>query len=238
MDRILKMRSILCCVTFLILASAAAAQSPDGIAPVTIEARSWSFEKQAPTTTKVQNVHPAKEMTVDDTPFERKAREAQVRGSLPDPGEISPDGRRAQLDKIADDAQTSKVDGIAGYRYRASIRNNSTKSAAVVYWEYSFAEIADPRPVVRRQFLCSVNLKPGSTREVDVFSALGPSDVVKATGLGATSPSFREEAFINRVEFTDDEVIQRRGWNFAEVKKSVERVTSTRWAPNETCRPI
>jgi hypothetical protein len=42
---------------------------------------------------------------------------------------------------------------------------------------------------------------------------------------------------INRVEYADGSILQRKGWNFAEMKSSIERAIKTPWGA-EMCRGI
>ena len=231
------MRSALLLVVFLLLVAGCRAQD---VAPVTVEGYGWQVERQKLAKPPSQTVARAREMTTDDKPFERRVREAQQRGSMPDPSDEAPDGRRAQIDKMEAQANTLGSNEIDGYVYRVLVRNNTDKAVKVLYWEYMFTEIADPKNVVRRQFLCSVNIRPGDKKDLSVFSALGPSQVVSADTL-MKSPDqkrFKEVVFINRVELSDDNILQRREWKYGEVKKAVDRATSAPWSPNEVCRVI
>jgi hypothetical protein len=42
---------------------------------------------------------------------------------------------------------------------------------------------------------------------------------------------------INRVEYADGSIWQRRDWNFAEVREGIARAVSTPWGP-EMCRGL
>ena len=98
--------------------------------------------------------------------------------------------------------------------------------------------IARPTNVVRRQFLCSVNLKNGDSKDLSVFSLLAPSDVIDAESLAkSTDKLFDEKVFVNRIEFADGTLRQRGNWKYEDVQNSVERATSVGWG-NETCRGL
>jgi hypothetical protein len=212
----------------------------DDLAPVTIDSYNWKADKQAIPQQKNVKVNPAKAMTKDDLPFERRMREVQVQGSMPHPSEETPDGRREKLDRIEEEAATpKKSDLLDGYLYRATLRNNTKQTAAVVFWEFVFVELAKPSNVVRRQFLCAADIKPGATRELSAFSVLAPSDVVSSESLArGNAKLFKEEVYVNRVEFDDDTVIERKAWRFADVKKAVERVTASPWTKGQVCRGL
>ena len=131
-----------------------------------------------------------------------------------------------------------KASDVSGYNYSASVRNDSGKTVKVIFWEYRFTEIARPSNVVRRQFLCSVNLKKGSRMDLSAFSILAPSDTIDAESLAKlTEKLFDEHVQINRIEFSDDSVLQRGGWKLDDVKSSIDRVTSTPWG-REVCRVL
>jgi hypothetical protein len=91
---------------------------------------------------------------------------------------------------------------------------------------------------VRRQFLCGVNIRPGKEKELQVFSVAGPSEVISAASLADRSGNlFEEKVVINRVEYADGSIWQRRDWNFAEVRSSISRALATPWG-TEMCRGL
>ena len=92
--------------------------------------------------------------------------------------------------------------------------------------------------MVRRQFLCAANMKPGETRDLTAFSSLGPSEVISAGTLASPEDKrFVEKVRMNRIEYADGSVVQRNDWKFEEVQKAVERATSTPWG-KEICRAL
>jgi len=200
-----------------------------------------SFEWQR-TVVKVQKQDtttsgPARAVTPDDKYFQRKARENRT--DLPtDPNEATIDARRAAMDKAVEESRAKQPNDISGYSYLASVRNDSGKTIAIVFWEYRFVELARPTNVVRRQFLCSVKVKNGDRVNLTAFSTLGPSDVIDAESLSKTNEKlFDERVQINRIEFSDGTFRQRGNWKLEDVKSSVDRMTSTPWA-KEICRAL
>jgi len=180
---------------------------------------------------------PARAVTPDDKYFQRKARENRT--DLPtDPNEATIDARRAAMDKAVEESRAKQPNDISGYSYLASVRNDSGKTIAIVFWEYRFVELARPTNVVRRQFLCSVKVKNGDRVNLTAFSTLGPSDVIDAESLSKTNEKlFDERVQINRIEFSDGTFRQRGNWKLEDVKSSVDRMTSTPWA-KEICRAL
>jgi hypothetical protein len=177
-------------------------------------------------------------MTADDKNFAREKRNQAQRGNAPDPSEMTADGSREKLDKAQDAARQTGGDDQTGYFYSASFVNNTKKTIAVIFWEYRFTELANPANVVRRQFVCAANMKPAAKKDLWIFSLLGPSTSISVESLkNITTPVFDEKIYINRVEFSDDTILQRGNWKLEDVKKGLDSATSTPWA-NEVCRAI
>jgi hypothetical protein len=182
-------------------------------------------------------VAPAPDMSV--------AKKNDLRNPLPqatigviDPNTQTTDGRAAALEKNVQDARSPKSTSVDGYVYQAKIRNAHTQNIEIVFWEYQFKELSNPTNVVRRQFLCGVKIKPGKERELQAFSVLGSGDVVSVGSLTEQSRNlFEEKVVINRVEYADGSIMQRKDWNFAEMKSSIERAIRTPWG-TEMCRSL
>ena len=114
--------------------------------------------------------------------------------------------------------------------------NSGEKAIRIIFWEYRFTELANPANVVRRQFLCTVNLKPDDKQGLSVFSTRGPSDVISMESLASTSEKlFDEKVIVNRIEYADGTLRQRGNWKYDAYQKAIERITSTPWG-KETCR--
>ena len=70
------------------------------------------------------------------------------------------------------------------------------------------------------------------------FGGSGPAGVVSAASLAnKTADPFAERVLINRVEYDDGSIWQRKGWNYAEVRASIQRAVSTPWGA-EMCRAL
>jgi hypothetical protein len=48
---------------------------------------------------------------------------------------------------------------------------------------------------------------------------------------------YHERVVVDRIEYADGSIWQRKGWNFAEVRASVQRAVSTPWGA-EMCRGL
>jgi len=92
--------------------------------------------------------------------------------------------------------------------------------------------------VTRRQFLCGVNIKPDKAKELQAFGLSGPSEVVSVGSLANKSgKQFQENVVINRVEYADGSIWQRKSWNFAEIGMAYRRAVGTPWG-TEMCRTL
>lgn len=180
---------------------------------------------------------PMRALTSNDKYYQRASRENQPKG-VPDPNEYTTDGRAAAIERSVQESRSVKTDDVNGFRYIASFRNNSDKKIDVVFWEYRFKEYANPSNVIRRQFLCTVKAKPGDKFELTAASTLGPSEVISADSLkDSTAALFEEKIFLNRIEFTDGAILQRRDWKMAEVEASVKKAIAAPWG-KEVCKML
>ncbi len=214
------------------------ARSDDGSAVTVLEFK-WfkshqTIEKQD---ASVAGTIPAAAMTRENKNFERNVR-ANAPAGVRDPNADTIDGRSAALEKSVEEARASKAKPVDGFAYRVKVQNASAKVIQVLFLEYQFKESADATNVVRRQFLCGVNIKPAKQKELQAFSLSGPSDVINVKSLPDKSGDrFQEKVVINRVEYADGSIWQRRDWNFAEVKLTFARAVATPWGA-EMCRGL
>lgn len=204
---------------------------------ITILNFNWQRARLASKKTDNEAVRPVRMMTPENKNFQRNAREQQSKGAI-DPNEYTVDGRSAALEKNVQEARAAKTEDSNGYLYLANVKNDSDRTTEVIFWEYRFVELANPSNVVRRQILCAAKLKPGEKMELSAFSLLGPSDVISAESLAkATGRLFDEKILVNRIEYADGAILQRRDWKYADVRKAVERAISTSWG-KDICRAI
>jgi hypothetical protein len=139
-----------------------------------------------------------------------------------DPAADTIEGRSAALEKMVRESRTQQPKSLEGFSYTLKLKNESTKQVEVVFWEYQFIDHTNPTSLVRRQFLCGLNLKPGKEKELIAFSLSGPSRVVSAESLADKNRNVpQERVLINRVEYADDTIWQRKGWSFAEIRLSI-----------------
>ena len=205
--------------------------------PVPILAARWDRSVQKASNNEVSATGPGKPMLADNKYFQRKAREART-DNPQDPYETTVEGRSAAMEKAVQESRTPKGEDVKGYSYLAEVRNDTGQNVEVIFWEFQFVEKARPTNIIRRQFLCGVKIKKGEKKQLTAFSLLGPSDSIAVESLANPSEKlFEEYAQVNRIELSDGNILQRSDWKFSDVKKSVERVTSTPWG-NEMCRAL
>jgi hypothetical protein len=205
--------------------------------PVPISNARWQRTTLQAPRPEVTPVGPTAPVMADTKYFQRKAREQRTDNPI-DPNEASIEGRSRAMDKAIRESRTPKADDQTGYLYTAEVRNDTGSNVAVIFWEYQFTEIARPTNVVRRQFLCGVNMKNGEKKELSAFSLLGPSDVIDIESLAkSTEKLFEEKVVVNRIELADGNILQRDNWKYSDVKAAVKRETSKPWG-RETCRVL
>jgi hypothetical protein len=178
---------------------------------------------------------PAAAMIPANKNFERTRRANNSPGER-DPNLDTIDGRSAALERTVQESRAPKP--VDGFSYRAKVANASSKSVEVIFWEYQFIDATDPTLISRRQFLCGVNIKPGKDKELQAFSLAGAGDVVSAGTLAKKAEAlFKENAVINRIEYSDGGIWQRKGWSLNDVRLGYERALRTPWGA-EMCRGL
>ncbi len=179
-------------------------------------------------------VSPAPAMTTFNKNFEKEKRINASAGER-DPNADSIDGRSAELERIVQ--QSREPQPVAGFTYQVKLQNSGLKPTQIIFWEYQFKETANPANVTRRQFLCSVRMKPDQGKDLQVFTLGGPSEVINIKSLAKGSgDQFQEAVFINRVEYSDGSFWQRKGWNVDDLKLTSKARLETRNMP--TCRSL
>jgi hypothetical protein len=206
-------------------------------APVNVVSAKWTKTRQKVAKPDTQGSTPAAAMTPADKNFARNRRINDPAG-VRDPNADTLDSRSAAMDKAVRDARSQSPNVVEGYDYRVKVQNATRKAVDIIFWEYQFEEAANPSNLTRRQFLCGAQIKGGKEKELQAFGGSGPAGVVSAESLAnkAANP-FAERVVINRVEYADGTIWQRKGWNYAEVRASIQRAVSTPWGA-EMCRAL
>ena len=210
-----------------------AAVNNDGV-PMTVGSFKWSRARQMVEVPETEGNTPARAMIPQNRNFARNARVNDPQG-VRDPNQDTLDGRSAAMEKSVAESRAPRSKTMDGYTYRIKVKNESPKLAEIVFWEYRFVDPANPQLIARRQFLCGVNIPAGKGKDLEGFSLSGPSDVVSVKTLADNV--FKEDVLVNRVEYSDGSIWQRKDWNLAEVKGSYERVLREQWVPG-TCKGL
>ena len=196
--------------------------------PLDVANFKWSRARRNVEAPPVEGNSPARAMIPQNRNFARNSRINDPQG-VRDPNQDTLDGRSAAMEKSVAESRAPKSQPMDGFAYRIKVQNPASKVVEIVFWEYQFHDPANPGLVARRQFLCGVNIPAGKGKELEGFSLSGPSDVVNVKTLD--SGGFKENVLINRVEYSDGSIWQRKAWNLAEVKGSYERVLREPWLP-------
>lgn len=208
------------------------AVSTDGT-PVTVVSFKWHKDRHTLAYDSRGNV-PQPAMIPQNRNFEKNRRANMPPGER-DPNLDTLDGRSAAMERAVQDSRAPKP--VDGFAYRVKVRNASPKPIEVIFWEYQFR---DPAGTVlsRRQFLCGVAIKPEKDKELQAFSLSGPTEVVSVSTLADKSGEANQgQVVINRVEYADGSIWQRKDWKFGEVRLSYARAVATPWG-NEMCRGL
>lgn len=200
--------------------------------PVTVLSFKWFKDRQSIKVDSGGSV-PAAAMIPANKNFE-KNRRANTSPGERDPNLDTIDGRSAALEKAVQESRAPKP--VEGFAYRAKIHNASPKLIEIIFWEYQFKDSADSTNALRRQFLCGVSIKPEKDKELQAFSLSGPHDVISVDTLSKKNPG-EEKVVINRVEYGDGSIWQRKDWSFGEVRLGYARAVATPWG-TEMCRGL
>ena len=213
------------------------AATADGGTPVVVLSFKWTKSRKTIEKPVAATAAPAAAVTRDDINYEKSKRPIYTAGA-PDPRSLSVDARSAELDRIVQESRSAGRVTLDGFEHRIKVKNAGTKVADILFWEYQFVESMNPSNVIRRQFICGVEMKPNKEKEIMAFSLSNPSSVISVESLEKSSGKpFQEQVVINRVEYTDGTIWQRKDWNFAEVKAAIARAVSTPWGA-EMCRSL
>ena len=181
-------------------------------------------------------ISPARAVIPQNKNFARNVRMNEPAG-VRDPNTDTLDGRSAEMDRITQESRSSKTD-LDGFTFQTRVRNESQKIIEIVFWEYQFAEAANPGNLARRQFLCGVDIRPGKEKDLEGFSLSGPDDVVSVETLqDKKGQEYLDRVVINRVEYSDGSIWQRPGWHLNEVRPTYDRVIKEPWTPG-SCKSL
>jgi hypothetical protein len=203
----------------------------DEPSPMSVTSYKWSRARQRVDAAPPEVSIPVRAVIPQNKTFARNARINEPRGAR-DPNQDTLDGRSEALEKNVQEARAAKSEPRDGFAYRIKVKNTSTKKVEILFWEYKFNEAENPKILARRQFLCGVSIRPDKEKDLEAFSPSGPSDVVSVSAL-ADKTRFKENVVINRIEYSDGSIWQRKGWHLAEVKGSYDRVLREPWVPGQ-----
>lgn len=202
----------------------------DESSPLAVVNYKWSRSRRNIAAQETEGNAPARAMIPQNRNFARNARINDPQG-VRDPNQDTLDGRSAAMEKSVQESRAAKPKSQDGFAYKVKVQNSDKKAVEIVFWEYQFHDPADGSIAARRQFLCGVNIPGEKSKELEGFSLSGPG-VVNVSTLGDKSENpFKEKVLINRVEYADGSIWQRKGWSLAEVKASYERVLREQWLP-------
>ena len=199
--------------------------------PMNVSSYKWARARQTAEAPQTDTTVPARQVIPQNKNFARNARMNEPRGAR-DPNQDTLDGRSEAMEKSVQESRAPKSTTRDGFSYRIKVKNTAGKTVEIVFWEYQFQETGNPNVLARRQFLCGVSIHANKDKELEGFSFSGPSDVVSVDAL-ADKSRFKENVLINRIEYSDGSIWQRKDWTLAEVKGSYDRVLREPWVPGQ-----
>ena len=197
-----------------------AAPADENKLPVAVVSASWLRDRRSSDNAVLAAVAPAAAPTKADKNFERQKRINDPVGYR-DPNADTLDTRGSELERIVQQSrQSAPVDG---YTYLLTVQNLSPKVIQNVVWEYRFMQVGGDSDFTRRTFMCGGEIKPERQKDLNIFSLVGPSEVVNVKNLSKDSaPKFRAAVIIDRVDYADGTFWQRNDWNLDSYKTHVD----------------
>ena len=229
------MRNLLPLILALLFLPSPQTQESSSIVVVSYK---WSKTRQVMEQVQTPNAIPAPTMTRQNGALQQRTIKVDDLLGTRDPNSDSVDGRSATLEKNVQESRKPQSKPVDAFAYKIKLQNPTAQIVEILFWEYQFIERSNPQSVTRRQFLCAANIKPGKEKEVQAFSVAGPSDIVSVKTLANNADNaFEEKVVINRVEYADGAIWQRKDWNFGEIRMSYRRAVATPWT-KEMCRAL
>ncbi len=207
------MRTLLLLPVFLVFGypTQNPAPSEDG-SPVVVVSFKWFRDRQPIDNAVASVTSPQPAPIAADKNFERQKRVNAMAGDR-DPHADTLDARGAELDRIV--AESRAAPPVDGFVYLIKFKSAGAKPITRIFWEYQFKETANPANVTHRRFRCSLKMKPEQSKDLQIFSLGGPSDVISVKSLAKGSGNqFQETVVIDRVEYADGSFWQLKDWTF------------------------
>ena len=201
--------------------------------PVDVLSFKWSRSRHSMEKADTSGITPpASAMIPQNKNFARNVRVNDPAG-VRDPNADTIDGRSAAIEKTVSESRSSQSKQVDGYAYRIKVQNMAANQIEILFWEYQSMDTNDATSLTRRQFLCGVSIKPGKDKELEGFSLSGPSGVINVENVAVNKElnPVQEKIVINRVEFADGTIWQRKDWSLKDVRISYERALKEPWVP-------
>ena len=197
---------------------------------MTVVSFKWSPARRTiEKSTNDETTTPARAVIPQNKTFARNVRINEPQG-VRDPNADTIDGRSAAIDKSVQEARSPKSRLVDGYSYRIKVENTAEKIVEILFWEFQSVDPANTSSLTRRQFLCGVNIRPGKDSNLEGFSISSPSNVVNVDTLAKKDQNpLQERIVINRIEYADGTIWQRKDWHLNEVKASYQRALNEPW---------
>ena len=93
-----------------------------------------------------------------------------------------------------------------GYRYKATLRNDGTKTIKSIDWDYLFVDAGSQQEISRHQFTSDDTIKPGKSKELSVLYLTPPVKLINARTLSRKDLPYTEQVVVARIEYSDGSI--------------------------------
>ena len=129
--------------------------------------------------------------------------------------------RKAELRNVDKKASVSADEHGNTYHLFLEFKNTGTNVVRSLVWE--FRPTAMPADYAPKQYLCALRVKPKEKKTLDLWTPYAPVKVISAN---VHSDGLKEgEVIINKIEYLNGSVWQRRDWRYSLPADSTEKLS-------------
>jgi len=131
------------------------------------------------------------------------------------------ESRKAELRNVDKQATISVDEHGNTYHLFLEFKNTGTNVVRSLIWE--FRPTATPADYAPKQYLCTLRVKPKEKKTLDLWTPYAPVKVISAN---VRPDGLKEgEVIINKIEYLNGSVWQRRDWRYSLPPDSTEKLS-------------
>ncbi len=100
-------------------------------------------------------------------------------------------------------ASDSSLWGVKGFQYHVTVQNTGERVITGIVWDYAFTSRDARHTIEHHPFASLINIKPGKSKEITLFSTTPPTQTVSAAAPHDKLQPFTESVTIYRIEYAD-----------------------------------